>query len=236
MALDERFDAQGLEGLLADALRKELMHFSALGSKVIDQAERRVFHGETVPAEEKVFSIFEPHTDIILKGSREPEYGHKICLATGTSGLITDCLILDGNPADSTLATRMMERQTVIFGRAPRQVAFDGGFSSKENLKNIKALDTVDVVFTKHRGMTIDEMARSTNIYKGLVRFRAGVEAIISFVKRVVGLDRCPWKGHASFNAYVWGSVVSANLLTLARARIAKREADAKAQGEARAA
>ena len=236
VALDQLVNAPGLDGLLADALRKDLMHFSVLGSKVIDQAERRVLHGETVPAQEKVFSIFEPHTDIIIKGSRDVEYGHKICLAAGTSGLITDCIILDGNPADSTLATEMMERHTIIFGRAPRQVAFDGGFSSRQNLLDIKALGGVDVVFTKHRGMTVDEMARSRRVYKGLVRFRAGVEAIISFVKRAVGLDRCLWKGHESFKAYVWASVASANLLTLARARIAKRKADAKAQAEAKAA
>ena len=222
-----------VESLLAESLSKEMLHFSALGAKVIDQAQRRVLQGETVPAQEKVFSIFEPHTDIILKGGRGPEYGHKICVAAGASGLITDCIILDGNPADSTLATEMVERHTVIYGRAPRQVAFDGGFSSKENLKNIKALDAVDVVFTKHRGMSVEEMARSRNIYKGLVRFRAGVEAIISFVKRAVGLDRCLWKGHESFKAYVWASVASANLLTLARARIARRKAAAKVQAEA---
>ena len=232
-ALELLRNAPGQDGLLAEALRKDLLHFSVLGNKVIDQTERRVFRGEAVPADEKVISIFEPHSDIILKGGRGPEYGHKICLAAGVSGLITDCVILDGNPADSTLATMMVERHLVIQGRAPHDVVFDGGFSARQNLADIKALDVANVVFTKHRGMAVAEMARSPYVYRKLVHFRAGVEAIISYAKRAVGLDRCLWKGHASFNAYVWASVLSANLQTLARARIAKRKASTKALAEA---
>ncbi len=213
------------DGLLADAISEELLHFAALGSKVVEQTERRVFLEEKVPAEEKVLSLFEPHTDIILKGGRGPEYGHKICLAAGASGMITDCIILDGNPADSTLAREMVERHMVIHGRAPYSVAFDGGFAAKQNLADIKALGVTNVVFSKRRGMQIEDMARSKQVYRRLVHFRAGVEAVISYAKRAVGLNRCLWKGHASFKSYVWASVLSANLLTLARARIAQRKA-----------
>jgi IS5 family transposase len=229
-------DTTGLsvkDGLLADSISEELLHFSALGSKVVEQTESRVFLEKKVPAEEKVLSIFEPHTDIILKGGRGPEYGHKICLAAGASGMITDCIILDGNPADSTLAREMVERHMVIHGRAPHSVAFDGGFAAKQNLADIKALGVTNVVFSKRRGMPVEEMARSKHIYRSLVHFRAGVEAVISYAKRAVGLDRCLWKGHASFKAYVWASVLSANLLTLARARIARRKVAEEATAEA---
>lgn len=80
-------------------------------------------------------------------------YVHKLCLATGASGLILDCRIEDGNPADATLAVEMVERQQDIFARVPRQVAFDGGFASKANLAQIKELGVKDVMFSKKRGL-----------------------------------------------------------------------------------
>ena len=198
-------------------LRVKLQHFIRLTKKVINQTERRVLLGEVVPAGEKVVSIFEDHTDIIIKDRRDTYYGHKICLTTGKSGMFLDCVVEDGNPADSTLACEMIDRQKVIYGRPPRQAAYDGGFASQENLKNIKAAGVIDVMFCKKRGLEIVDMVKSTWVYKMLRNFRAGIEGMISFLKRCFGVGRCTWNGLASFKSYVWGSVVSANLLILAR-------------------
>ena len=76
----------------------------------MDQTRRRVFDGETVPAAEKVTSLFEPHTDIIRKSGRRMHYGHKINLTTGRSGLVLDAAVEDGNPADSERCLPMLER------------------------------------------------------------------------------------------------------------------------------
>jgi len=198
-------------------LRAKLQHFIRLTQKVINQTERRVLLGEVVPASEKVVSIFEDHTDIIIKDRRDIYYGHKICLTTGPSGMFLDCVVEDGNPADSSLACEMIERQKVIYGRPPRQAAYDGGFASQENLKSIKAAGVGDVMFCKKRGLEILDMAKSTWVYKNLRNFRAGIEGMISFLKRCFGVGRCTWQGLASFKSYVWGSVISANLLILAR-------------------
>jgi transposase, IS5 family len=81
---------------------------------VIDQTERRVLRGEQVPVEEKIVSLFEPHTDIIVKDRRETYYGHKITLTGGASGLILDVVVERGNPADSTRALPMLQRQREI--------------------------------------------------------------------------------------------------------------------------
>ena len=210
-----------LEYVLAQGLAEELRHYIPLARKVVDQTRRRVIDGEKVPAVEKIVSIFEPHTDIIVKGGRGTEYGHKIVVTGGASGIITDCVVLEGNPADSTLAVDMIKRHAARFGFEPRQVAFDGGFASKANVKDIKALGVKDAVFSKRRGIPISEMARSTWVYKRLVKFRAGIEAGISFLKRCFGLSRCTWRGVASFKAYTWASVLTANLLVLARHRMA---------------
>jgi len=201
----------------AQRLADEIVHYTGLFEQVITQTRRRVLDGEKVPASEKLVSLFEPHTDIIVKDRRDTLYGHKIFVTGGASGLILDCKIEAGNPADTTLALPMLERQEALYGRPPRQAAMDGGFASKDNLKAAKALGVSDVCFQKKRGLRVSEMTRSSWVYKRLRDFRAGIEGLISFLKRAFGLDRCTWRGARSFESYVQASVLSANLLTLAR-------------------
>ena len=209
-------DVHGIELELL-AIAGQLRHYCDLTEKVISQTERRVIAGEKVPAAEKIFSIFEPHTDIIIKDRRDEFYGHKICLTGGGSNLILDCLITDGNPADSTLTQTMLERQREIYGRYPLKAALDGGFASKNNLKDAKASGVKDVCFAKKRGLEVADMCRSEYVYNRLRRFRAGIESGISWLKRSFGLWRCTWRGLRSFKSYVWCSIVAANLLTLSR-------------------
>lgn len=189
----------------------------ALAKRVVAQTERRVLRGESVPATEKIVSIFEPHTDIIVKDRRDTFYGHKICLTTGASGLVLDLVVEEGNPADTTLARKMVERVGWVLGRLPKQVSFDGGFSSRANVQDIKVLGVTDVVFSKHVGLDVTDMAKSAWVFRKLRNFRAGIEAGISFLKRTFRLGRCNWRGFDSFGAYVWGSVLSCNLLVVAR-------------------
>ena len=216
LELEDWEDAEAL------ALSAELHETVELGRWVIDQTRRRVIEGESVPSPEKLVSIFEPHTDIIVKGGREVEYGHKVCLTSGASSLVLDCVVLEGNRADSTLATEMIERHREILGEVPEQAAFDGGFASQANVRGVKKLGVKDVAFSKRCGLRVSDMVRSTWVYKRLRDFRAGIEGVISFLKRCFGLGRCVWRGFESFKAYVWGSVLSANLLMLARHVLAR--------------
>jgi IS5 family transposase len=203
--------------LLASGIADELWHFIPLVAQVIDQAERRVLYGEKLRPADKVVSIFEPHADIIVKDRRETYFGHKLAIAGGASGLLTDLVITRGNPRDSTLAKEMIQRQQDIYGRPPRQAAFDGGFASKDNLRDIKKMGVKDVAFHRRCGLEISQMAKSTWVYKRLRNFRAGIEGMISFLKRGFGLGRCNWRGFESFKAYAWSSVLTANLLLVAR-------------------
>jgi len=203
-------------------LMDRLKRVMGLTYRVIDQTTRRVLMGEQVPAEDKVVSLFEPHTDIIKKDRRETFYGHKVCLTVGQSNLITDCLITRGNPADSTLVEDMLNRHGTIYGRYPLKVALDGRFASRNNLNFAKSRGIKDVCFGKRRGMKMEDMCRSSYVYKRLRRFRAGIESAISWLKRCFGFDRCTWKSLPSFKSYAWCSIVSGNLLTLARSSIFK--------------
>lgn len=206
---------------VAISISDKLKHFIELALRVIDQTKRRVIDGEKVPANEKIVSIFETHTDIIVKKRRETVYGHKIVLTGGASGLLTDVVIESGNPSDSDLAIKMIERHKNIYNKLPKQTCFDGGFASKTNLKKIKKLEVDDVCFAKKRGLKISDMTKSTWVYKRLRDFRAGIEGMISFLKRSFGLRRCTWRGFNSFKTYTWASVLTANLLLIARRRLA---------------
>ena len=170
-----------------------------------------------MPVEEKIFSLFEDHTDLIIKGSRDIQYGHKLNLCSGRSGLILDVVIEQGNPADSERFLPMLERHIAHYGEPPRQMAADGGYASIENLREAKALKVKDVAFHKKCGLKVEEMAKSPWVYRKLRNFRAGIEAGISCLKRAYGLARCTWKGLAHFKAYVWSSVVAHNLALFGR-------------------
>jgi IS5 family transposase len=211
--LEDTFTGRELARRLTRAMR-------ILG-KVIDQTDRRVFKGESVPASEKIVSFFEDHTDIIVKKRRDTEYGHKVFLSGGASTMILGCLIVRGNPADTDHYQSLLSQHEQWYGRMPRQVTADGGFASKENLAFAKEHRIKDAVFAKKRGLSVSDMAKSTWVYKKLRNFRAGIEAGISTLKRAFGLDRCTWSGWEGFKRYVLSSIVSYNLLVLARIKLA---------------
>ena len=213
--------AGGVADPVVSKLVRKLRHFADLTDRVIAQTRRRVLEGESVPAAEKVVSIFEEHADILRKGTRETVYGHKLYLTCGQSSLITDCMLVRGNPADSGRLQSMLERQNELYGRYPRQAATDGGFASRSNLDWAKGEAGVkDMAFAKKCRLKVEEMAKSTWVYRQLRRFRAGIEGCISHFKRAFGGGCCNWKGWQGFQQYVHLSVVAYNLLVLARQRL----------------
>jgi IS5 family transposase len=117
------------------ALRQEITHYCDLGDRVVDQAERRILNGEQVPASEKIYSIFEPHTDLIKRGkvNKPVEFGHKVFLAESASGLITQYRVLDGNPSDEDHVEPCLKNHKKTFGHAPKVFATDRGFDNASN-------------------------------------------------------------------------------------------------------
>jgi len=216
------YDGEGEQIIFIRNLIQELERALGLLDRIIDQTRRRVIYGEKVPASEKVVSFFEDHTDIIEKGQREIIYGHKVFLTGGKSGLILDCLIVSGNPADTDLFIPMLERQEGLYGKPPRQTAADGGFASLDNLNRAKKIGVKDVSFSRKRGLSVLEMVKSHWVYRKLKSFRAGIEANISRLKRAFGLTRCTWTAWEGFKQYVWSAVVSYNLAVSANLQLAK--------------
>ncbi|MDE3823676.1 ISNCY family transposase [Sinorhizobium meliloti] len=206
-------------GPAGELWQAQLRHYRPLIERIIAQTERRVLAGEPVPAGEKLVSLFEPHADIIVKGSRDVHYGHKLNLTTGRSGLILDLVIEAGNPTDSERLLPMPEAAARRKRRCGVPAAADGGYASRENLSGAKARGIRDMAFHKKRGLSIEDMVSSRWVYRKLRNFRAGIEAGISCLKRAYGLGRCTWRGLDHFKAYVWSSVVAYNLALFARLR-----------------
>ena len=208
---------QASDPMAAALWQAEFRHYRPLIERIIGQTERRVLHGEAIAANEKIVSLFEPHADIIVKGGREVQYGHKLNLTTGRSGLILDLVVEAGNPADSDRFLPMLERHIDFYREAPRQAAADGGYASGHNLGQAKALGVRDLAFHKKAGLRVMDMVKSNWVYRKLRNFRAGIELDISCLKRAYGLARCVWRGLDHFRAYVWSSVVAYNLALFAR-------------------
>jgi len=208
-----------------------LKTYIPLGEKVLSQARRRIIGKEEVPSTEKVVSIFEPHTDIIVKGFRDVVFGHKVSLTTGASGLVLKVSVLDGNPKDSTLVPGMLEEHKDSYTKAPEAMAFDGCFASTANRDLLKEAGTKEITFSKNGSMSLESLVSSPKIHKALMNFRAGIEAGISFLKRVFGFTRVLdngleeglEEGLESFKAALQCGAVACNLTLLARYQINAR-------------
>ena len=138
-ALEDARNARGkdlLSDLAAEELRKEIERYCGLGDRVIDQARRRVLEGEQVPNAEKIYSIFETHTDLIKRGKVQTpvEFGHKVFLAESAQGLITQYKVLKGNPSDEDHVEPSLKRHKDAFGSVPELYGSDRGFFSDRNV------------------------------------------------------------------------------------------------------
>ena len=203
-----------------DELCQQIASFCQLGARVIDQTRRRVLQEETVPAEEKLYSIFEPHTDLIKRGKtlKPVEFGHKVFLAESSHGLITDYRVLDGNPVDSDHVQASLDQHQKTFQQAPQDYAADRGFHSDKNVQNCKDAGVSLVCLPQRGGQRTaeqEELERSRAFKKGQ-RFRAGIEGRISVLFRGRGMKRCLFKGRDRFEILVGAAVLANNLMRIA--------------------
>jgi len=178
---------------------------------VYDMVYRKEIKGEKVPNEEKIYSIYEQHTSIIVKGGREIKFGHKVDFSSGKSNLVLNCQILRGNPSDSKLFVPAVDALIENYGKVSRDYATDGGYASLANQSYAKEKGIVNIVFNKIVG-SLRNIASSKNMETRLKKWRSGMEAVISNIKRGYNLRRCTWKGWEHFEAKVLWSVIAYNI------------------------
>jgi IS5 family transposase len=207
-------------GPAAIRLLGDLEHYLALGSRVVNQTKRRVLEGEKVPNDEKLFSIFEPHTELLKRGKagKPIEFGHMVLFAQTSEKFISDYDVYEKKPNEHTLVERILDRHARLFGTLPTTFAADKGFYESTN--RLEELEKkIDVVAIGKKGKrTPEEDAREHSLaFKLGQAFRAGIEGTISFVKRCLRLHRCFNKGWKHYVATVGATVFVHNLLILAR-------------------
>jgi len=207
-----------MDDIIIGELRRKIDHYCQLGARVIGQSRRRVLEGEQVATEEKIYSIFETHTDLIKRGKRQKpiEFGHKIFLAESAHGLITQYRVLEGNPPDHVHVKPSLKRHQETFGWAPAWYSSDRGFFSDEN---IKACPQVKLVCIPQRGgkRTSERQAfEKSPAFKKGQRFRAGIEGRISVLFRGRGMKRCLAEGRDRFEVLIGAAVLTNNLMNIA--------------------
>lgn len=191
----------------------ELKDFLPAMTTVVQNARRAQVEGETVPASERVFSIFEPHTELIKRGRRQKpvEFGHMVLLCQSPEKFITDYDVMPERIADCELTEVVIDRHEKLFGQTPEVLAGDKGFCPAAE-KYAELEERVDTLAIPRRMRDFaDEVMRHWQA------FRAGIEGTISGLKRAFRLARCFYRGFKSFAASVGLGVFCHNLIVLAK-------------------
>ena len=204
--------ASGWGDLELSAVGDELKRFLPSMKKVAAQARRAQLEGEKVPASERVFSIFEPHTELIKRGRREKpvEFGHAVLLCQTPEKFITDYEVFEKRPADCTLTGQVIERHEKRFGKRPEVVAADKGFCPDA----VKYAELEEQVGTLAIPRRMKDFA--DKVLAMWQAFRAGIEGTISGLKRAFRLARCFYRGFKHFQGAIGLAVFSHNLIVLA--------------------
>lgn len=191
-----------IEGFITHAMRQ------------IDQIDRRVIQGEAIPHEEKVFSIFEPHTEWISKGKAgvPVELGLKVCIVEDGQGYILHHRVMQKQTDDQIAIDIMAETQT----RFPdfKACSFDKGFHSPANQAGLAQILDHVVLPKKGRCNKEEQERESSEAFRSSRRKHSAVESGINALE-VHGLDTCPDHGIDGFKRYVALSVVARNIQKL---------------------
>ena len=214
VAIAGEFCAQAASGqntaMVAVAL--ELKAYLPSMKKIVATARRAQIDGEKVPASERVFSLFEQHTELIKRGRREKpvEFGHKVLLCQTVEKFITDYEVYEKQLADCELTESVIQRHEKLFGTRPEVLAADKGFCPAE-AKFKELAEQVDTLAIPRRMRDFVD-----KVLAYWQAFRAGIEGTISGLKRAFRLIRCFFRGFSSFSAAVGLGVFCHNLIVLA--------------------
>jgi IS5 family transposase len=212
---------KGQAGTQVEQVRQSLLEYSGRVQQVISQTRRRVLCGESVPAEEKLVSLFEPHTAIIRKGkiSQPTEFGRAVWLDEVEGGLISRYSILKGNPPEEAQLWASVEHHRQVFDKPPQLVAADRGVYSAAGEEYATEKGVKRVVIPKPgKGSPERERLEKKGWFKRGCNWRAGIEGRISGLKRSGKLGRCPNHGEVGMERWVGWGVISHDLWQIAKA------------------
>lgn len=197
-----------------------LAYYIPIVEKIINQAEQRIFHGVKLASDEKLYSLFEEHTELLKRGKagKPIEFGHKVLIAQTGEKFIHHYQVLPKRQEDKELLEPTLKAHKQLFKANPDVLATDKGFyeNIRQILKLEKKITTVSIC-KKGRRSQAEYERESTEEFKDGQRFRAGCEGSISVLKRVFNLGRCLFKGFKNYAASVGCAVFCHNLVLLTR-------------------
>jgi len=199
--------------LAAQAVGAEIARYLPSIRVVVSTAERANVNGEKVPAAERVFSLFEPHTELIKRGkARKPvEFGHVVMLSQTREKFICDYEVLEHRVSDPELTEVCVDKHERLFGEAPEGMTADKGFNPKAETRQALAERVGTLAIPRRLSDWAEKIGALWQ------RFRAGIEGTISVLKRAYRLLRCPYRGFKNFASSVGLSILCHNLVLLAR-------------------
>jgi transposase, IS5 family len=217
------------DDLVARRLLERFEHFVALVEGGIAQATRRVLHDEQVPAQEKVLSLFEEHTQIITrqKMGKPREFGRKVLIDEVDGGIISRYEILEEVGREHPHLPASLESHQEHFGRAPELLAADRGLYSAENERLAHQAGVKRIVLPKRSGRRSHEREQheKQRWFRRGFRFRAGIEGRISVLGRAFGLSRCLDHDEEGMGRWVGWGILRHNLRQIARTQVARQAA-----------
>jgi transposase, IS5 family len=220
----KRFSSEIAEGVKQSAdvmqqaalegLRKELQTFVPRLQQVIRQTKERIFGGNTHVAD-KLFSIFEPATEIIRKGkaSKPNEFGKMVKIQEGENQIIVDYKVYEERPSDSSLVISGLDAHEQKLGCIPRLVAGDAAFYSARNEAAAHERGVKRVCIPSRSTKSAErKREQKKRWFKQGQKWRTGCEGRISVLKRRHGLRRCLYRGEAGMKRWVGLGVIADNL------------------------
>lgn len=226
------YSLQQLKNAVAPAQREALLlHYVALTQHVCDTARRRVLHGETVANEEKLFSIFEPHTELIKRG-KEPvpiEFGHKVLVIEDAVGFVVDYRVVANGVLDQDLVVPVMKDLQKRFDGKLKSASFDRAFHTPENQKGLAEIVRTACIAAKGQEQGRQQQKEGTVAFRKARQNHPGVESAIGALQAGNGLKRCRDRSRRGYERYVALGILGRNLQTLGKLLLAQDQANCEA-------
>jgi transposase, IS5 family len=207
---------------------EQLKQFSQLTERVLEQTKARVLEGNT-HFQEKLFSLFEEHTEAIRKGkaAKPTEFGKMVKIQEAEHQIITDYEVFEKRPLDADLLLSSIDTHEKLLGRIPKLVAADAAFFSADNQAqaHAKGVEKLAVPNKRTRSRAVWAQQRQ-RWFKRAQRWRVGCEGRISVLKRKHGLLRCRYYGMEGMKRWVGLGVIANNLIQMGK-QLARKPAQA---------
>jgi transposase, IS5 family len=205
-------------------LKRELQHYLLLTEKVCGTARRRVLLGETIANEEKVFSMFEPHTELIKRGKQpDPiQYGHKVLVIEDAAGFICDYQVVDNGILDQDVVIPVMTELQKRMGGKIQRASFDRGFHTPDNQKQLAKIVAHPCIPKKGQTGGRGQQKKATVEFRQARQRHPGVESTIGALQAGNGQERCRDRSKRGYERYVGLGILGRNLHVLGKLLVAR--------------